>query len=274
MMAILIFDLDGVIWHGRELVHPRIPSIIEELQNDGHKVYFLTNNSTHSQYGYQRKLAGLGIKVHRSEIICTAHATRMYLKKFHLGGGRKKPRIFVIGEKPLKKEIEKVPATIAKLDDDSRVDYVVIGADLHFTYKKLRRAMRAILDGAKFIATNTDKTFPVKNRKLNPGCGALVSAINTAANCKPYVIGKPNPFIIRSVLDKSRLNRKDIYIIGDRLDTDIVLANRTGLRSILVLSGATTQEVAGNAKGLHKPEYIIKDITKIEKILSFKKYGK
>jgi 4-nitrophenyl phosphatase len=272
-MAILIFDLDGVIWQGKKLVHPRIPSVIEKLHKDGNKIYFLTNNSTRNQYGYQRRLAGLGIEARRDEIICSANATRMYLRKKLIAHSswlktrKKKPRIFVIGEKALKKEIEKLPAEIVKVDDDGRVDYVVVGIDLNFSYKKLRRAMRAILDGAEFIGTNADRTVPIKCRMV-PGCGSLLAAITTATNCKPYVVGKPNPFIIREVLDKLNPDRRDVYVIGDRLDTDTVVANRTGLRSILVLSGATTKEAAKKAKGPEKPQYIIKDITEIQKILN------
>jgi HAD superfamily hydrolase (TIGR01450 family) len=272
-VAILISDLDGVIWHRKKLAHPHIPSVIEGLRKDGHKIYFLTNNSTRNRYGYRKKLAGLGIKTHLDEIICSADAIRIYLeKKFERQSAkgktkRRKPRIFVIGEKPLKKEIEKLPAEIVKLEDKGKVDYVVVGIDLHFNYKKLARAMSAILGGAEFLATNSDRTLPVKLKKAVPGCGALLAAVQTATNRKPYIIGKPNPFIVKSAVDKYRLDHKDIYVIGDRLDTDIVLANRLKFHSVLVLSGAATKEMAKKARGLKKPEYVIGNITEIRKIL-------
>ena len=271
-MATLIFDLDGVIWRGDKLVNLRIPSLMESLSKNNHQVYFLTNNSTRSQRGYQMKLARLGIKAHRDKIICSAHAARAYLESHIVGGhGKRRPGIFVIGEKSLKNEIGKLPVEMVKLDDDGKVDYVVVGVDRNFTYRKLARAMRAILDGAKFVATNADKTVPIKNRRMVPGCGSIIAAISTATNQKPYVVGKPNPFIIRDVLEKSCSVRRDMYIIGDRLDTDIVLANRLGLRSVLVLSGAATKEMARKSNGLSRPEYVIRDITKIEKVLNLKK---
>lgn len=270
-MAILIFDLDGVIWNGKKLVHPHIPLIIEGLRKDGHKIYFLTNNSTRNQYGYQRKLLGMRIKSRRNEIICSANAMRMYLEKklksYRVIELKQKPRIFVIGERALKEEIKRLPAEIVKISDNGKVDYAIVGIDLHFNYKKLTRAMRAILEGAEFLATNADKTLPVESKRMVPGCGALLAAVSTATNCKPYIVGKPNPFIVKGVIDKFRFNRKDIYIIGDRFDTDIVLANRLGLRSVLVLSGAATKEMAKKAKGLEKPEYVIKNITEIRKVL-------
>ena len=273
-MAILIFDLDGVIWRGNKLVSSRIPSLIDGLHRKEHQIYFLTNNSTLNQYGYQKKLAGLGIKARLNEIICTTNVMRMYLRKKvdkltsrQADKVKKKLRIFVIGGKALKEEIKKLPAEIVKLGNNGRVDYVVVGIDMHFNYKKLAMAMHAILEGAEFVATNTDKTLPVKSASMLPGSGALISAISTATNCKPCVVGKPNPFIIRNAIDKSSLNGGNVYVVGDRLDTDVLLANRLGLRSVLVLSGATTREMAKKARGLHKPEYIIKDVTEIKKVL-------
>lgn len=263
-MATLIFDLDGVIWHRKVLVNPRIPSLIKKLRRERHEIYFLTNNSSLNRHGYQRKLAGLGIKAERGKIICTAHATRMYLEK---KVAKSKPTVFVIGEKPLRKEIEKLPVRFAGIDDDIKVDYVIVGIDWHFNYKKLNRAMQAILGGAKFIATNADRTFPVRNRRVSPGCGSILAAIKTATNRRPYIIGKPNPFIVRHVFNKLAGRRKDVYIVGDRLDTDIVIANRLGVHSVLVLTGTTTPEMVKKAKGLHKPEYVINNVTEIRKVL-------
>ncbi|PIU50832.1 hydrolase [Candidatus Desantisbacteria bacterium CG07_land_8_20_14_0_80_39_15] len=268
-MATLIFDLDGVIWRGTILINRKIPAIIEKFRRNRHKIYFLTNNSTRSQSGYQKKLEKLGIKSKRSEIICSANAIRMYLEKRikkDFGNPGFKPKIFVIGTLPLKKEIKKVPAKILKLNDKDKADYVVVGMDWHFTYKKMRRASSELINGAKFIATNADKTFPEKNT-ISPGCGSLLAAISTASGKKPYIIGKPNPEIIRIVLGKKSLKNEKTYFIGDRLDTDIIFANRMGFIPVMVLSGATTQKMAREAKGLHKPEYIIKDVTGMRKII-------
>jgi len=273
-MATLIFDLDGVIWRGENLVSPDIPAIIKRLERKGHRIYFLTNNSTLNQYGYQRKLARLGIKVFLNQIICSSNAARQFLEKKlenlkarSFRGEEKKVNVFVIGEKPLVREIERLKVRLVGVYEHKKVDYVIVGADWHLTYKKLERAAEAILEGAYFIATNNDKTYPVQGRRLRPGCGAIVAAIRASTNCRPYIVGKPNPFIIKGILKNPGLNRNSTYIIGDRLDTDILLANRSGLRSVLVLSGTTTEKMAEKAKGREKPEYIIRNLKEIEKIL-------
>ena len=285
----MIFDLDGVIWLGDKLVDPRVPALLKKLQSKGHRLYYLTNNSTNNQRGYQKKLSRLGIKARLEEIICSANAARMYLAKkvssvqcpvSRLIGGSpkwrpvsskrlrtKKPRIFVIGEKPLVREMEKLPVRVVSVKDGGRIDYVVIGADWHLTYKKLARAADAIIGGAGFIATNNDKTYPMQGRKLRPGCGAIGAALTAATNIKPCVVGKPNPYIIKGIPGMSGLNRGNTFVIGDRLDTDIVLANRMRVSSILVLSGTTDQEMARGAKGRQKPDYILKDVTQISKIV-------
>jgi len=264
-LSLLIFDLDGVVWHANTLINNKIPSVIARLRKERHEIYFLTNNSTRSQYGYQKKLSRMGIRTELSNIICTANAARIYLQK-KIGSLKTKPVFFVVGEAPLKKEIKKLGVEFAGIDDDKKVDYVVVGVDWHFNYKKLARAMTALLNGAKFIATNADTTLPIKNKKARPGCGAIVAAITAASNRRPYVIGKPNPLIVRNFFGKRISKRKDVFIIGDRLDTDIVLANRIKAHPVLVLSGATMPEAAKKATGSQKPEFILKDITEIGKI--------
>jgi len=107
----------------------------------------------------------------------------------------------------------------------------------------------------------------MQGRKLRPGCGAIGAALTAATNIKPCVVGKPNPYIIKGIPGMSGLNRGNTFVIGDRLDTDIVLANRMRVSSILVLSGTTDQEMARGAKGRQKPDYILKDVTQISKIV-------
>ena len=258
-MATLIIDLDGVIWHGKKLVHPKIPSVIKKLRDYGHKIYFLTNNSTRNAYGYQKKLGSMGIKTPLSEIVCTANTVKKYLEN-KIKKVKLKPAVFVIGEEGLKKEIARLPVKIAGLNDNSKIDYVVVGLDKKFNYNKLAKAQRAILLGAQFIATNADTTLPINVNTVVPGCGAILSSIITSASKKPYIVGKPNPYIIKDILKKERGNGK-IYIVGDRIDTDILLGRKIGIETILVLSGATTRQYLEKSK--IKPDHVLRDFTKI-----------
>jgi 4-nitrophenyl phosphatase len=261
-MAILIVDLDGVIWHGNKLVKPGIPCLITKLRDSGHKIYFLTNNSTKNSYGYQKKLSRMGIKAPLSEIVCAANTVGKYLEN-KIKGLKKKPNVFVIGENGLKKEIARLPVNIMGLNDKNKIDYVVVGLDKKFNYKKLAKAQRAILLGAQFVAANADTTLPINMDTVVPGCGAILSSIITATNKKPYIVGKPNPYIIKNILKKERGNGK-VFIIGDRLDTDIMLGRKIGIGTILVLSGATKKQYLEESNV--KPKYVLKDFSEIGKI--------
>jgi 4-nitrophenyl phosphatase len=137
---------------------------------------------------------------------------------------------------------------------------VVQGADFTLTYEKLRLGCLAIRAGARFIATNMDRTFP-SEEGLVPGAGSLVAALQTATDVEPLVIGKPQPIMFRVALDLLQCAPEHTLMIGDRLDTDIAGAQNTGLRGILVLTGVTTHEELETSP--HRPDAVFEDLPEL-----------
>jgi 4-nitrophenyl phosphatase len=121
-----------------------------------------------------------------------------------------------------------------------QAEAVVAGLCLDFTYDLMAAAMDQIRNGADFVATNTDATFPLEGTKLVPGAGSIVSGIKICSEKNPFVIGKPNPYLIQLILQDARCNPQDALVVGDRLETDIAAGIAAGCPTHLVLTGVTT----------------------------------
>lgn len=250
-----VFDLDGVIYRGNE-PQPHASETLLELARRGHKIFFLTNNATKSRKDYQDKLQGMNIPAQPNQIVTSAYATSLFIKE----QGKEKPKAFVVGEAGLIHELESVGVEIVEDVYQNKVDYVVVGLDRGFNYKKLTDAQYAILSGATFIATNPDATYPLEEGKLAPGSGAVVSAVETATSTKPVVIGKPHSYAVKKVLELADATPATSIMIGDRLDTDIAAGNRMKMHTVLVLTGISSLTDAINAPAELKPQHIIPDL--------------
>jgi 4-nitrophenyl phosphatase len=222
-----VIDLDGVVYRGRELISDS-KARIESIRKKS-KVLFLTNNSTGTRADYVEKLKGFGINTSEKEIITSAYAAALYIKENY-----KKPNVFVIGEEGLKSEL-----SWQGIQTGWRgTNIVLVGLDRQFNYQKLSLALQSIQNGADFIATNTDSTLITESKTL-PGGGSIVSAVQAACGKKPIVIGKPSGIIGKIVLDKLKLKPEDVLFLGDRLETDIAMGNKLGMKTALVLTGAS-----------------------------------
>ncbi|MGI8475675.1 MAG: HAD-IIA family hydrolase [Thermomicrobiales bacterium] len=231
-----IFDMDGVLYRGSEPL-PGVSDLLNALDLRERPYMLATNNSMSTAAEYVTKLMAMDIVVPEASILTSAMATRDYLREtFPPDAG-----IFVVG----------MPALRAQLFDGSTfhtVQYgeetpaaVVVGLDKAFTYEKLSMANEAIRAGAKFIATNTDATLPTE-RGLIPGAGSIVAAIATATGVAPTVIGKPEPVMLDIALHRMGIAPEDAVMIGDRLDTDIAAGHRTGMLTVLVLTGVSQRD--------------------------------
>ncbi len=238
-----VVDLDGVVYRGKELISysdKRIASL-----KKGSKVLFLTNNSTKTRAEYVEKLRGFGVNVDEKDIITSGYAAALYIKKNY-----KNPKVFVIGEEALKKELEWQGVQVGWRD----CDIVLVGLDRGFNYSKIALAFRFIQNGADFLATNTDNTLITESRML-PGAGAIVKAVQTVCEKKPTVIGKPSEIIAKIVLDALKLKPEEVLLLGDRLETDIAMGNKAGMKTALVLTGYSKREDIEKSK--IKPDYIL-----------------
>lgn len=221
--------------------------------------FFLTNNSTRTRAQYAERLRRMGIECQEHEVITSGYATAEYLHSVAPDGAR----VLVIGEEGLKVELRLAGLS---LSENGPVEFVVVGMDRGFTYEKLRRAQQAILEGAEFIATNPDSTYPMEEG-LIPGAGSIVAAVEKASGRRPKVIGKPEPFMLELALRLSGARREESVVVGDRLDTDILAGNKVGMVTVLVLTGVTTEDEARRAKGELRPKFVIPDLRGLAGVL-------
>ncbi len=225
---VLVVDLDGVLWIGRDILEANVRAL--ERVQEQLRIYYVTNNSTRSRVEYASRIRSLGLKAWEWNVISSGRAATLWLKRF-----TNARRVYVIGEEGLLWELEVEEYEV--VGRGLEAEAIVVGLDRRLTYEKLAEALRALLKGAYFIATNPDHILPEEEYPI-PGAGAIVAALRVASQREPDVIaGKPNPWIITSTLGDVDYSR--VAVIGDRVDTDVELALRLGAKPILVLTGVT-----------------------------------
>jgi len=241
----VLLDMDGVIWRGYEPVLD-IQKLFEFINHCGCQVYCVTNNSTSTVNGYLDKLKGFGVDLDPSQIITSAEATACYLSDEFPESGS----IFVVGEEGLKNTISSHGFQVTAQTEDPEIKAVVVGLDLQLTYQKIFLAANLVRNGVLFIGTNPDKTFPAP-MGIAPGAGAIISPIEVASGIKPLFIGKPEKHLYLLALKRSGSLPEETLMIGDRLETDILGAQRLGIRTGLVLTGIASRNDGENwAPGL------------------------
>lgn len=252
-----IFDLDGVIWRGESPIAGAAASV-EGLRALGKRPLFATNNSTRAPQYFAQRLQAMGIHAKPEDVVTSATATAFYVRE-HLPGAR----VFVVGEDGVQTLLREAGAqviTIENAGNVERVDCVVAGIDRKFDYQKLRLAQGFILNGAKFLATNRDATFPVEGGVV-PGAGSIVAAIECAAGRAPLSMGKPEPAMLLGILERFALRPDEAAIVGDRLDTDIACGARAGIGTVFVGTGVNSLEEAHRATGEQKADLLFPDLT-------------
>ncbi len=218
-----VLDLDGVIWLGDEAI-PGSREAISILRDCGRSVLLVTNNSRPTITEYLEKLSGFGIDVSADELISSSIACASLVVPGE--------HVYVIGGDGLKEAIRSSGGVIV---EDHRAEVVAVGWSKEFNYEMMSVALRALLDGARFLATNEDPTYPTP-AGLVPGAGAILRSIAYASSCEPTVAGKPHEPIVELV--RNRVGPGSV-MVGDRHSTDGVFAANIGLPFYLVLSGVT-----------------------------------
>jgi len=234
-----IFDLDGTLYRGDEAI-PGAADTVRALKDSGSGIRYLTNNSGQTRAFFLSKLLRMGFPAEIDEIESTAHGAAKYLQSKGLHS------IFAVGESGLVETLRTEGLTVVNAGDDGAVlpsggpsDAVVVGICRKFTYDLMREAMQRIRDGQVFVATNPDPTYPMEGGKLIPGAGSVVAAIRTCSEQEPFVVGKPNPFLIELLLSGAGCNPEDALVVGDRVDTDLLSGENAGCPTHLVLTGVT-----------------------------------
>lgn len=228
----LICDLDGVLYRGSQVV-PGAPEAVARLQDRGVRVLFCSNNSNPTRAAYLEKLEGIGLDVGEEDLLTSASVLEQVLKQDELAGSS----AFCIGGEGLKEAVRAAGLEIVH-ERDARV--VCVGFDLSFDYSALRMATHALVSGAALYATNDDPSFPAPDG-LWPGTGAILASVEAASGRRAVVVGKPHPAMADVAEDRLR-GCEHIYVVGDRLSTDIAMGIHRGWHTILVLSGVTSRE--------------------------------
>lgn len=250
-----IFDMDGVLYRGKQVL-PGVSEIFDALQARGLPFLLATNNSMATPAEYVKKMAAYGVEVNQSIIQTSGTATRDFL----LTELATDAHILVVGMPALKEQLQSETTFVVTDNPDDDVAAVVVGLDQEFTYDTLTRATAAIRYGARFVATNTDATLPTENGFI-PGAGSVIAAIATASGTQPVVVGKPEPLMMTTAVAHLGAPACRTIMIGDRLDTDILSAQRAGLVTALVLTGVTTRgDLAGSDI---VPDYVFSDLPAI-----------
>jgi len=267
---VFIFDCDGVIWRGDSVIEG-IPETLDKLRALGKKMYFVTNNSTKSRKGYKKKFDSLGLDVPAEEIFSSSFAAAAYLEQTNFKQTGKK--VYVVGEIGIQEELDLIgvthfggPQDAGKQPDmgpgcalphDPDVGAVIVGFDRNINYYKIQYAQLCINEnpGCEFIATNTDAVTHLTDAQEWAGNGSMVGAIKGCTGQEPTVVGKPSPLMIDYLCNKLGLDRGRICMVGDRLDTDILFGTDNGLKSLLVLSGVTSEEKLLSQENTITPDY-------------------
>ncbi|MDY0020784.1 MAG: HAD-IIA family hydrolase, partial [Anaerolineae bacterium] len=229
----IICDMDGVLWRGNTPL-PGLHDFFDLLQRRGLHYMLVTNNASRTPAQYVEKLAGMGVSTDTSHVLNSAMATADYLAEI----AGTDALVYVVGAPGLHEALQ---SRGFRLSDGDTADYVVAGWTQAMTWETLATATRLIRNGAGFIGTNPDRTYPAEDH-LVPGAGAQLAFLEAATDVHPLVVGKPEPILYQQALAHMGVRSQETLVIGDRLNTDIVGGVRLGLPTALMLSGIQKRE--------------------------------
>ena len=218
--------MDGVLVH-EGVALPGAGDVIKQWQAQGLRFLVLTNNSIYTPRDLAARLRATGLDVPEESIWTSALATAEFLRS-----QKPKGSAYVIGEAGMTTALHEV----GYIQTDVNLDYVVLGETRNFNFDNLTKAIRLINNGSRFIATNPDATGPSAEGPL-PATGSVAALITKATGKEPYIVGKPNPMMFRSAMNKIQAHSESTGMIGDRMDTDVVAGIEAGLHTVLVLTG-------------------------------------
>jgi glycerol 3-phosphatase-2 len=231
-----ILDLDGCVYVG-DRATPRAVEALDRLREAGKRVAFVTNDPRHSGEDYVRKLWRIGARASLGEVVTVGGAMQHLLAETRRGKSA-----FVIGTEAMRRHVQDAGLRVLNGTDLAvGADVVVVAGTDELTYDDLRQASLAVRRGADLLAAGRDPTYPT-GEGLVPGTGAILAAVETASGREARIVGKPEPGLFTTALD--RLGSGRTLVVGDRLDADVRAAARLRLDSALVLSGGTTREEA------------------------------
>ena len=250
----LVIDMDGVLWRG-DTPLPGLTNFFDFLQSRSIPFILATNNSSKTPGQYLQKLTGFGVNIELEHVLTSSLATAAYLEQVL----EDRAAVYVVGQDGLHQAMRNTGFTV--LDDSSQpAAAVVAGIDFTLTYDKLKHAVLLIQRGARFIGTNGDLTFPLENG-FAPGAGSILAAIQAATGVAPVIIGKPERVMFDLAMQKMGSIPEHTAMLGDRLETDILGGQRSGLKTIMVTTGVDNEDTVAQ-KDIH-PDAIFSGVDEL-----------
>lgn len=247
-----IIDMDGVLVSGYRAI-PGAPEFIRTLTARDLPFLVLTNNPAYTPGDLSHRLHSVGLEVPPDRIFTSAMATATFLQSQRGNSGT----AFVIGESGLTEALHEIGWALTR----ENPEYVVLGETHSYNIDQISHAVRLLVGGAHFVATNPDASGP-SERGIEPACGAMAALLEKASGVAPFFVGKPNPLMMRTALNYLGLHSENATMIGDRMDTDIVGGIEAGMNTILVLSGVTAREDVRRYS--YQPAQIVDSVADIE----------
>jgi len=270
----IVFDLDGTVYLG-EAALPGAVEAVAALRQMGKKVLFVSNKPLESGSRYAAKLTRLGIPAGPDDVITSA-----YVLGYYLAHSEPDLRLYVLGEPSLREELRSHGLTVLdELDDQdpqevldpTGIDGVVVAFDRTLDYRKLNTAYQALMAGARFFATNSDKVCPMPGGAL-PDAGATIAALEHISGRKVELLaGKPSALILQVAMERMGLPPERCLMVGDRLETDILMGKNAGFTTALPLTGAAS--LADALRSPNPPDYIISSLLELLKIVNLNSGG-
>lgn len=268
----LALDMDGTIYMGSTLF-PYTLKFLSDMKEAGIGYSFLTNNPSRSVADYLKKLEGLGIQADEDNMYTTSLAAIDYIKTHYPSA----KRLFMLGTPSMISQFEKAGFEACADDPDDVPDVLVVAFDMTLEYSRLCRAAWWASQGVPYVATNPDRVCPTDQRTVLVDCGSLCRCIEHATGRRPDItLGKPDPNMLKGILDRHGLQPDEIAMVGDRIYTDTAMAHNAGAFGVLVLSGETTLETAeivaeaarnNPAPEFFPPDLICRDIKELGELL-------
>ena len=252
---LFLFDMDGTLYLGDQVYKGAI-ELMEDLPSLGKKYIYLTNNSSRAGTDYITRLVNLGFPCKAENVFTSGMATGMYLNQNHPGA-----KVYLVGTEAFRREL--LSYGIELVEENAEV--VVVGFDTELVYEKLNKACHFLRRGAVFIAANPDWVCPMPDDEVLPDCGSICALLTASSGREPNYIGKPNRNMIDVISKMTGITNEKICAVGDRLYTDIAVAQNAGSVSVLVLSGETDKAMVEAAE--RKPDYVLKDVHQLHTIL-------
>jgi len=250
-------DMDGTIYRGGTLFETTEPflALLTEL---GIGYTFLTNNPSKSVSDYLEHLRQIGVPASQDQLYTSTQATIEHLQE----NWPQTKRLFVLGTPSMCQEFEDAGFVLLPDSPEAEPDAVIVGFDTTLTYPRLGRAAWWINRDRPYFATNPDRVCPTDEPTVLVDCGSICAALQAATGRPPTaVLGKPDPAMIRGILQRHSLHAENLAMVGDRLYTDIAMAQRAGAFGVLVLTGETNAAAA--AAHQPAPDLIVEGLAEL-----------